>query len=308
MQTCYAALADFPAATMDELSGDSFFASPLFADLWTTKGGRPVVWYLKDGEQIVAALPGVEFGKLFWKRFMSMPDGCYGGVFCHPDQETRRPHLVRKLLDTVLEAGYMRTFLFDFEGNLGHDERFEIMELETALVDISRPDWLPPDKKLQSQIRKAEREGIVVQPMDWDRHGGRFMEMMALTEKRHNRAPGYPRSFFRKLHQTSLRDGRLHWVWCEHQGQGVCSHIYVIEKGVLQGWQICFDKTFSFLKPNQYIRFTTCREMAGRGILWLNLGGTPDNAPGLEYYKKRWGGKTVHYRGLVNRQGLGRLV
>ena len=175
-------------------------------------------------------------------------------------------------------------------------------------MDISQPQWLPPDKKLLAQIRKAEREGIVVQSMDWQQHGDRFMALMELTEKRHQRKPTFPRAFFQDLYRISTHDNRLHWVWCEHQGQGVCSHIYVIENGVLQGWQIYFDKKFSFLKPNQYIQFTTCRAMAERGIKWLNLGGSPENSPSLCYYKKRWGGETHRYRGLVHRSGLGRII
>jgi hypothetical protein len=303
-----APLADFSAPVLDHLCGDSFFASGTFARLWETKGGCPVVYYLQDGSDIVAVLPGVEFGRFFLKRFMSMPDGCYGGVFCHPDHLPRKKQFIKILLDAVLGAGYIRTFVFDFEGDIEQDSRFDEIKLETTLVDISNPDWLPPDKKLQSQIRKAEREGIVVQEMAWRQHGGRFMKLMELTEKRHHRRPTYSRDFFEQLSQVSENDPRLHWVWCEFKDQGVCSHIYIIEKGVLQGWQIYFDKEFSFLKPNQYIRFTTCRMMARRGIKWLNLGGTPETAPGLSYYKKRWGGETVKYRGLVNRQGLGRFI
>ncbi len=308
MQAFMAPLADFPDTVLDHLCEDSFFASGTFARLWETKGGRPVVYYLQDGNDIVAVMPGVEFGRLFLKRFMSMPDGCYGGVFCHPDHDQHRSEFTERILDKVLAAGYVRTFIFDFEGKLGHDPRFQEIELETTLVDISNPDWLPPDKKLQSQIRKAEREGIVVQNMDWQKYGDRFMRLMESTEKRHGRRPPFSRSFFRELHRISENDSRLHWVWCELGNQGVCSHIYIVEKGILQGWQIYFDKDYSYLKPNQYIRFMTCRMMAGRGINLLNLGGTPETAPGLDYYKKRWGGETVKYRGLVNRQGIGRLI
>lgn len=308
MQALMAPLADFSAPILERFCEDSFFASSTFARLWETKGGRPVVHYLQEGGDIVAVLPGVEFGRLFYKRFMSMPDGCYGGVYCHPDHLNRQQEFNGLLLDSLLDAGYLRTFIFDFEGKLEKDSRFEEIKLQTNLVDISNPGWLPPDKKLQAQIRKAEREGIEVQMMDWSKFGDRFMKLMELTEKRHNNTPTYSRSFFRELHRASEHDSRLHWVWCEFKNQGVCSHIYVIEKGILQGWQVYFDKNFSFLKPNQYIRFTTCKLMARRGIKWLNLGGTPESAPGLSYYKKRWGGESRQYRGLVHRQGLGRFI
>ncbi len=301
-------LADFPVTELSQFCGPSFFASAAFANLWTTKGGRPVVWCLMESNTTLAILPGVEFGHSFLKRFMSMPDGCYGGVFFHPHHQAQRTEHAAALLKAVLGDRYLRTFIFDFDGDLEPTPEFEVMNLATTLVDISNPDWLPPDKKLLSQIRKAEREGIEVGPMQWARHGDRFMELMALTEKRHHRRPAYPRAFFTRLAKVAEQEPRLHWVWCEFQGQAVCSHIYIIERNMLQGWQIYFDKEFSFLKPNQYIRFTTCREMATKGIGWLNLGGTPENAPGLCYYKKRWGGETFPYRGLVHRRHLGRWL
>ena len=308
MNAYKAQLTDFPVTVLDSLGKDSFFASGTFARLWETKGGCPVVYYLQEGNDIVAYLPGVEFGPWFLRRFMSMPDGCYGGVFCHPDHLAHRAEFTGRLLDKVLSAKYIRTFIFDFDGDIAQDKRFNEIPLQTTLVNISNPDWLPPDKKLQSQIRKAEREGIVVQGMDWLQHGDGFMKLMELSEKRHNRKPAYSGSFFQELYNASVNNPKIHWVWCEYKNQGVCSHIYIIERGVLQGWQIYFDKEFSFLKPNQYIRYTTCRMMAQRGIKWLNLGGTPETAPGLSYYKKRWGGEVISYRGLVNKQGLGLLL
>jgi len=302
------ALRDFGVAELDVFCAGRFFTSATFAELWAAKGGRPVIWTLTEGDRTVAILPGVEFGRAFLRRFMSMPDGCYGGVLCHPEHQADAPRLVAALTDAVLQAGYMRTFIFDFDGHMGCDPRFEAIRLQTTLVDISNPDWLPPDKKLVSQIRKAEREGIVVGPMHWPEHGERFLALMHHTEKRHGKNPSFDRAFFERLAEAATVDDRLHWVWCEHEGQGVCSHIYIIEQGMLQGWQIYFDKAYSFLKPNQYIRFQTCRRMARRGICWLNLGGTPENAPGLSYYKKRWGGDLYSYRGLVNKQGLGRFL
>lgn len=300
-------MAEASPELLDRLCGDRFFMSRAFAELWRARGGWPVVWLARRAGEVAAILPGVEFGCWGLKRFMSMPDGCYGGVLCEPHCEGWRIGLTRALLDGILRERYVKTYLFDFDGALGSHERFGEMPLATTLVDISNPDWLPPDRKLQAQIRKAEKEGIKVEPMAWDRHGDRFMDLMSRTAQRIGYNPVYNREFYAAVARTAAIDDRLHWVWCEHLGRAVCSHIYVVERGILQGWQISFDKHFSFLKPNQYIRFTVCREMASQGVVQLNLGGTPENAPGLTYYKKRWGGQQVSYRGLVHKQGIGRI-
>lgn len=301
-------LGNVPEATLDRLTGDAFFASRIFAGLWRARGAAPVVWCAQEGQDLLAVLPGVVLGRGPLQRFMSMPDGCYGGVFIAPAASSERERLTAALLDAIVAAGYLKTFLFDFDGHLGRDDRFTVQPLETTLVDISAPGWGPPDRKLLAQIRKAEREGIRIQPLDWARHGSEFMRLMRQTERRHHNRPRYPESFFRALALAATTDPRLHLVWCEHEGRGVCTHLYVLERGMLQGWQIYFDKAYSFLKPNQYIRFLTCREMAKRGVRTLNLGGSPENAPGLEYYKSRWGGRTLAYRMLSLRRGIGRWL
>lgn len=300
-------LSDFSASVLDELAGDSFFASSAFARLWTTQGGTPVVWAVEDEGALAAVLPGVEFGRGRWARFLSMPDGCYGGgLFAHEDAPDRE-RWSRCLLDALVRRGYLKTYLFDFYGRLPEDERFQVIEENTTLVEIDEA-WTPEDKKLLSQIRAAERHGIEVVPFDWNQDAEKFLALVRMTAKRHGREPRYSRSFYEALADLAAVDPRVHWLWCEYEDRPACSHIYFSEGGMLQGWQIFFDKAFSFLKPNQYMRFTMCRKMVAQGVGQLNLGATPKGAEGLVYYKKRWGGRAYTYRTLVLKRGLGRLL
>ena len=282
--------------------------SPGFANLWCTLGGKPVYWLVEQGNRIMAVLPGVEFGIKPLKRFYAMPEGCYARLFYNPDVAADRENAARMMLDALTARRYVKLFIYDFYESLPADSRFNIQTRTTTLVDISGPEWQPPDKKLQSQIRRAVREGIQVMTFDWDQHHRRFLDLMRLTERRHGRTPKYSQEFFRALAELAREDDRVRWVWCEHDGCPACSHIYFIENATLQGWQIYFDKAFSFLKPNQYIRFMMCRRMARQGVTKLNLGATPAEAEGLAYYKKRWGGKPVHYYCYVMKRGLGRFL
>lgn len=301
-------LALVSGARFDRLIGDRFFASRGFAEVWQAKGGRPVAWTVEADGELAAVLPGIEFGRGPWARFQSMPDGCYGGLFVDPEARSERLRFAAGVLDAVARRRYVKAHIFDFYRTLPHDPRYAALDLQTTLLDIAAPGWLPPDRKLQAQIRKAEREGIACEPFDWARHREPFLQLVELTERRHGRKPAYPPAFFAALARLAQRDARLQWVWCAHGGLPACSHIYVLENGVLQGWQIYYDKRLSFLKPNQYIRFVTCRRMAAAGVARLNLGGTPENAPGLAYYKRRWGGQPIHFEGLVIRSGLGRFL
>lgn len=285
-----------------------FFASPGFAALWRAKGGRPVTWVAEDAGRVLALLPGVEAGRRPLDRFMSMPDGCYGGVFFADEAAEARGGIADRLLAAVAAQGYARTHLYDFYGSLGAAPRFAPFPCTTTLVDVPDEAWQPPDAKLRSQIRRAARESIRVEPFDWERHHARFLRLVQASERRHGHAPRYRPAFFEALARLARTDDRIHWLWCARDGRAAASHIYFVEHGALQAWQTYFDRAFSFLKPNQYIRYTLCRALAREGIRRLNLGATPAGADGLAYYKSRWGGRAFRYNGYVRRVGLGRLL
>ncbi len=306
--SCYSS-SEISQPTIDRLIGQSFYASAGFASLWQCKGGRLVYWTVEDADRVVGILPGIVIGRKPLERFMAMPDGLYGRLFVHPDRVADRETVGTLLLETLSRQLYQKLYIYDFYRTLPEHPQFDVQFCETTLIDISDAEWQPPDKKLQSQIRKAEREGIRVVPFDWQRHRQQFMNLMEQSERRHGRDPKYPEAFFEALASLARHDGRVRWMWCEHGGRGACSHIYFIEDKMLQGWQIYFDKEFSFLKPNQYISFSMCRELSVQGLVTtLNLGGTPAEAEGLAYYKKRWGGQHVRYGCLVKKKGLGRFL
>ena len=308
MKAALVPIADLRGEDHARLAGDSFFASRGFLELWRARGGRPVAWVVEADGAVAAMLPGVEYGRAPWRRFASMPDGCYGGLFVDPALEAERPALASAVLAAVARRGDARSDIFDYYATLPSHEGFTVARGEARLVPIGDPGWVPSDRKLQSQIRKARREGIEVEPFDWDRHHRGFLALAARSYARHGLAPRYPARFYRALAALAARDPRVQWRWCERDGRPASSHIYFVERGALQAWQSYFDRAFSYLKPNVYIRFTLCRELAGRGVAWLNLGATPAGAAGLAYYKGRWGGQRVGFDRYRRVAGLGWLV
>jgi len=308
MRFAFRPLSSIPEADHARLADGSFFASTGFLALWRAKGGRPGAWMAEDAGRVAAMLAGVEYGAGPFARFASMPDGCYGGLCLDPGAELERESVSHALFAALERRRYAKVWVFDRQGTIACAPGFATRRCETRLVDISERDWAPPDRKLQAQIRKAHREGIQVERFDWDRHHVRFLALDALTARRQGRRPRYPAAFYGALAALAARDERVVWRWCEREGRPVAAQIYFVERGTLQAWQSYYDKTFSFLKPNQYMRYTLCREMARRGIGQLNLGATPEGAAGLAYYKSRWGGRRVAYASYVRQEPFGRLA
>lgn len=265
------------------------------------------MYLVEEAGELVAALPAVEFGRSFYRRVQLMPDGCYARLRLRTDMEIDRDEVVRCLIGALRRQTHCRLIINDFSGIFDRMDRFKQTVCRTTLVDISGPDWLPPDKKLQSQTRKAQKEGIKIEPFKAESHFPKFMSLMQQTEARHGRKPKYPARFYRALADLAVHDQRVQWIWCEHEGQPVASRVFFYEDDMLIQWQSYFNKTFSFLKPNQYIVFKIARQAARRGIRYLNQGASPLDVAGVRDYKARWGGVEYKYNSWQLDSGIGKL-
>jgi hypothetical protein len=288
------AFAEVPENRYRALTGDAFFVSRGFAELWRTRDGEPCVWCAEADGALIAVLPGVEFRRGPLRRFAAMPDGCYGGVFVAAEAAAENDRCARMLL-AALTRRYAVVDIFDFRRGIGVAPGWQRRPCEARLITLTGPGWVPADPTLEQQAQKAAREGIDIEPFDAERHLSGLMRLADETARVHRCRQRYPRAFFAALAALARSDGRIVWRWCEHDGLPAASQLYVIEDGMLMAWQSYFDRRFSFLKPNQAMRLDVCRAFAAGGGRLLNLGATPRRAAGLAAYKRRWGGRLVPY-------------
>jgi len=287
---------------------DSLFSSLGFINVWRTIGGKPVCWLVEQNDLLLAVFPSVEFGVRPVKRLYAMPNGCYGRLFFCDSNTIDKREIAHHLLGELANAGYIKLCFYDFYGCIPSHPDFQVRKCYTTLVDISTPDWEPPNKKLRQQIHKAEREGIHLETFDFHKHFPQFLKLVKLSDKRIGCRTTYTPAFFEALAALAENDTRVRWIWCERDGEPVSSNIFIMEGDNLLHWQAYFNEAFSFLQPSKYIPFITARAAAQEGITHLNLGATPENAPGVVYYKSKWGGKQYPYNCYYRKSGLGKLV
>lgn len=293
---------------LTSLIGNSLLQSLSFASLWESAGGKAVYWAAWLDAEIVALLPGVEFGMHPVRRFQAMPDGLGGRVLLRAKDATLHDQAAGAIFDAVAKAGYLKVHITGFDGHLQRPTAYSVLPVSTTIIDIAATDWMPPDRKLQSELRKAEREQVTIQPFDKSRHMNDFMRLMTATERRHERQPRYSARFYEALAELDACDDRMIWLWCEHDGRPVVSHICLIEGETALHWQVCYDKAFSFLKANQYMLWELIGRLRKLGISHLNLGASPHDAHGLNDYKSKWGGERYEYNCYVYKSWLGRWL
>jgi len=297
-----------PDEIQNRLNNFSFFTSIGFANLWNTKGGKAVSWIAEHENKIIAVLPGVEFGTKPVKRFMSMPNSCYGSLIFSGIPEELKSEAGKALLNTIIKNKYIKTYLFDYYNTIPVHNKYRIEKCRTTLVDISDPAWEPPDKKLRQQIHKAEKEGITLVDFKFDEHFDGLMALIKKTEQRINENSKYSPEFFRALAELATMDKRVWWYWCEHDGNPVSSNIFFLEQDNILHWQSYIDEEYSFLQPNKFIPYHASRKASAMGFKYLNLGASPDKAEGVDFYKGKWGGKPYNYNCLVFKKGVGKIL
>ncbi|MBN1211537.1 MAG: GNAT family N-acetyltransferase [candidate division Zixibacteria bacterium] len=307
MKTKRRTLEDLPDNITTRLNALSLFTSTGFAQLWQEIGSVPVFWTVEQDDNILAVMPGLEGGRSFWRRFQAMPDGLYSRIWFAPDSDIDRRDILKNLMKSLCSAGYMKLYINDYYRYFEAPPGYNQLACQTSLVAISAKDWQPPDKKIQSEIRKAEREGVTVADFAIERDFDKFIVLMRQTEHRHGRVPKYPPRFFEALARLAHEDKRIRWVGVERNGETAASHIYFIDNEMVLNWQIYFNKKFSSLKPNQYILYTIARQLAAQGVQFLNLGATPSDAAGLETYKDKWGGEIYRYPCYFSKSFPGKL-
>src|SRR6185295_1733014 len=96
------------------LIAGSFFAARGLLELWRAKGGRPMAWIAEADGAPVAMVPGVEYGFGPLVRFVSLPDGCYGGVFVDSERASEGPAWATAILDAIAGRHYAKSCVFDF--------------------------------------------------------------------------------------------------------------------------------------------------------------------------------------------------
>lgn len=298
--------AQLPQNVAKRLDDATLLGSTGLAVLWRTLGGREVFWCASTGDKINAVLTSVEFGKKPVKRLQAMPDGLYARPVFWDDNIDAAT--AAAFLAAIANSGYAKVIVNDYYDMFGGATGYTANEEETTVVDISNPEWQPPDPKIQSEIRKAEREGVTATPFDGERDMTAFLDLMQRTEGRHGRDPKYPAAFWQGLAELARTDQRIRWVNVAHEGRLAASHVYFVEGDMLLHWQSYFDKEFSFLKPNQYLMFTMARQAAAQEVTTLNQGASPPEAEGLVDYKLKWGGQERRYRCWLRRAGLGRWM
>ncbi len=299
---------DLPKAEWADLTGHSFFSSPEFASLWRTVKGRELFIVENDRGAISAGIAGVIFGRKFWRRYQSMPDGFYGGPFFADGYPPDRvDHFINSFTRWLKSNGIIRADIHNAGCEMDSAD-FRLENTTTHVISLDGGAFRPPDARIREHIRTGKRRGAKVALLNDFMYLDDFYDLAVMSYGRYGKGPRYPKALFAGLLDLSKTDDRILWLMVLSGKKMIGSRICFIEHSQILTWQYYYDKRFNYLKPSFLLLDYIMNFAVENSLTTFNLGWSPPGASGLVDHKERWGGNeriVPNYRYL---SPIGRLV
>jgi len=269
-----------------------YFLSSFREVIEGTFGHQPVYLMAWDGPNVRGVLP-IFFMKsrLFGRLFATLPFFTYGGVVAD-DPVTRAA-----LLDRGVEEARCRNASFWIirqgdEGQhaevVGRDGFYLRSDKSTVLLPLPGSEqelWDSFPSKLRSQIRRAEKNGLVCRDGGQEEIGS-FYQVFS-TNMRDLGTPVYPVRFFSSILEN-WKESRIFTVW--KSGVPVGGAFLIGWRERLEIPWASTNRKYNNLAPNMLLYFSILKYAIREGYRIFDFGrSTPGE--GTHKFKLQWGGQ-----------------
>jgi len=283
------------------------FRSAGFGEAMLTMGYRP--YYVWRGDQAALALirgliPGL--------ARLTARANLFPG-----DQAT--PEFVADALRALRAAGITQVKVGDTMAGVRWEDlpagwpypRTRVVRRHTFTLDLARSEHalIQGMDGSERKIRKAEREGVVVRPVETPRDLAAFCTLSSETSTRVRARTAYtafPRAFFEALHRALSPAGaaRFYVGWHEDRPLAGCLFLCTRDTMLYYLGGSTRDRELTAKQAPAAVFWHAIRDAKRLGISRFDFGGcTPGDDPsdprhGVYAFKKRWGGQEESFANL----------
>jgi len=255
-------------------------------------GGQPLYFYLKDGGEIVAGLPGVLLSfKIFKILYASIPYGhligekSYYSAFLQLLEEEFR----RKGIDQVrlTESPFSDSYSL---------ESFKPISTKCTLLDLRGYDkekiWEGYKKNIRRDVRKAQRSGITIRGVD-SKEDIRIFYRLYLSSMERNRAMAkYPLRWFEAVYEEMVEKGLGAFLFAELEHEVIAGAVFIKSPTSIHYFHN--GSKYGFLKfcPNELLIHSALEEAIEKGNPFFDFMGSDPNDASLIRFKEKWGAQS----------------
>ena len=256
-------------------------------------GGQPLYFYLKDGGEIVAGLPGVLLGfKIFRILYASIP---YGHLIGEKSYYSAFLQLLEK---EFREKGIDQVRLTESPFSDSYSaESFKSISAKCTLLDLRGYDtekiWQGYKKNIRRDIRKAQRSGITIRSGD-SKEDIRIFYKLYLTSMERNRAMAkYPLRWFEAVYEEMVEKGWGAFLFAELQDDVIAGAAFIRSATSIHYFHN--GSKYEFLKfcPNELLIHSALEEATVKGNAFFDFMGSDPNDVSLIRFKEKWGGQSM---------------
>jgi len=287
-------------------AGNVFHTPEMFQVFRRAEGHRPELWAATQNGCVLALLLPVQIalkGGLF--HFLTTRSVVYGSVLCAPGAEGQEA--LDKLLRTYrheVKGGPLFTELRNLsdvsaiqpvlQGNgFGHEGHLNF------LIDLARPTeeiWSSVDGNVRTNVRKARREGVVVEQVtSLDQVPAAYAVLASVYER--IKVPLAPLSLFEAAFEVLHPRGMIKFFKTCVEDVCVGVAFRLLYKDVIHAWYAGTITDYAKYKANDLLNWHVLEWGAQNGFKCFDFGGA--GKPGQDYgprkFKVKFNGTLVNY-------------
>ena len=262
-------------------------------------GGQPLYFCLREGEKIVAGLPGVLLNfKIFRILYASIPyghligDKSYYSVFFELlDKEFRRRGIDQvRLTESPFSEPHA-------------PESFTPISAKCTLLDLRGYDkekiWEGYRKNIRRDVRKAQKSGVTIRSGGSKQDVHIFYKLYLASMGRNKAMAKYPLQWFEAFHEIVAEKGLGAILIAELNRTPIAGVVLVHSSSSTHYFHN--GSQYEFLKfcPNELLVHSAIEDAVERKISFFDFMGSDSGDLSLLRFKEKWGSHSMELRTYV---------
>ena len=280
---------DFAAQYTDLIFYQSVWGEVLRKGL----GGQPLYFYLKEGGEIVAGLPGVLLDfKIFKILYASIPYGNFVGAkeYFDPFMELLDGEIRKKGIHQVrvTESPFLESH---------RPESFKPLSAKCSLLNLREIGktkvWETYRSEVRRAIRKAKKGGFSIKPLSSKGEVEIFYRLYLSSMERNRAMAKYPLRWFYALYEILVPQKKADVLFAVKDENEYAAGVVLIDSSTSHHY-LHNGSVTAYLegRPNDLLVDHIIRDGVNRGKAILDFMGSDPEDASLIRFKEKWGSQT----------------
>jgi len=262
-------------------------------------GGQPLYFCLREGEKIVAGLPGILLHfKIFKILYASIPYGhligekSYYSVFLELLEKEFRKRGIDQV--RLTESPFCESYA---------PESFNPIPAKCTLLDLRGHEkkniWEGYRGEVRRAIRKAQKHGFSVRRAEKRNEMEIFYQLYHFSMERNRAVAKYPRRWFDTLFEILIQQKKADVFFAIKDDQYAAGVVLVHSKSSIHYLHNGSSKAYLENRPNDLIVDYIIHQAVEEGKMTLDFMGSDPNDLSLLRFKEKWGSHSMDLRTYV---------